>query len=207
MVRFSLALLFAFGALAVAGRQRRCARRRLGRRRAVQVHCLRRLPRAERQQRESRVAEPGRAARAVRPQAAAGVQGRRPQEPADDADGDGPVGRRHGGPRRVLRRAEADGPRSRLRQAAAGPALSIAAAIRRPASPACAACHGPTGDGNPPASYPALRGQHATYVAAQLRAYRAGTRQTDPNQMMRNVASTMSDEQIDAVASYVQGLR
>lgn len=74
-------------------------------------------------------------------------------------------------------------------------------------APACAACHGPTGDGNPPASYPALRGQYATYVAAQLRAYRAGTRQTDPNQVMRNVASAMSDEQIDAVASYVQGLR
>lgn len=74
-------------------------------------------------------------------------------------------------------------------------------------APACAACHGPTGDGNPPAGYPALRGQYATYVAAQLRAYRANTRQTDPNQMMRNVASAMSDEQIDAVAAYVQGLR
>ncbi len=73
--------------------------------------------------------------------------------------------------------------------------------------PACAACHGPTGDGNPPAAYPLLRSQYGTYVAAQLRAYRAGTRQTDPNKMMRDIASTMSDEQIDAVASYVQGLR
>jgi cytochrome c553 len=74
-------------------------------------------------------------------------------------------------------------------------------------APACASCHGPTGAGNPPAQYPQLRGQHATYVAVQLRAYRAGTRQTDLNQMMRTVASSMSDEQIDAVASYVQGLR
>jgi cytochrome c553 len=73
--------------------------------------------------------------------------------------------------------------------------------------PACAACHGPTGAGNPPADYPSLRGQYATYVAAQLRAYRANTRQTDANKMMRDVASTMTDEQIDAVASYVQGLR
>jgi cytochrome c553 len=73
--------------------------------------------------------------------------------------------------------------------------------------PACAACHGPAGDGNPPAAYPALRGQYGSYVAAQLRAYRAGTRQTDASQMMRTVASTMTDEQIDAVASYVQGLR
>jgi cytochrome c553 len=45
------------------------------------------------------------------------------------------------------------------------------------------------------------------YVAAQLRAYRAGTRATDPNQIMRNVAALLSDEEIDAVASYVQGLR
>jgi cytochrome c553 len=51
------------------------------------------------------------------------------------------------------------------------------------------------------------QGQHTVYLAAQLRAYRSGTRQTDPGQMMRNVASTLTDEQIDAVASYVQGLR
>jgi cytochrome c553 len=73
--------------------------------------------------------------------------------------------------------------------------------------PACASCHGPTGAGNPAAAYPLLRSQYGTYVGAQLRAYRAGTRQTDPNKMMRDVASTMSDEQIDAVASYIQGLR
>jgi cytochrome c553 len=73
--------------------------------------------------------------------------------------------------------------------------------------PACASCHGPNGSGNPAAAYPLIRAQYGTYVAAQLRAYRAGTRQTDPNKMMREVASTMSDEQIDAVASYVQGLR
>jgi cytochrome c553 len=73
--------------------------------------------------------------------------------------------------------------------------------------PACIACHGPGGDGNPAAGWPSVRGQHSAYVAAQLRAYRAGTRKTDPNQMMRDVARTMSDEQIDAVAAYVQGLR
>ena len=103
--------------------------------------------------------------------------------------------------------ADADGPRSRLRQACRWASASIAAAIRRRVAACVRACHGPAGDGNPPRLYPAIRGQHATYVAAQLRAYRAGTRKTDPNQMMRNVASTMSDEQIDAVASYVQGLR
>jgi cytochrome c553 len=71
----------------------------------------------------------------------------------------------------------------------------------------CAGCHGPDGRGNEPAGYASLQGQHATYVAAQLRAYRAGERKTDPNEMMRNVAALLSDEEIDAVASYVQGLR
>jgi cytochrome c553 len=72
---------------------------------------------------------------------------------------------------------------------------------------ACTGCHGPNGKGNPTALYPAIQGQHATYVAAQLRAYRAGTRQTDQNAIMRDVTRTMSDEQIDAVAAYIQGLR
>jgi cytochrome c553 len=72
---------------------------------------------------------------------------------------------------------------------------------------ACAGCHGPQGHGNAPAGWPNIQGQHATYVAAQLRAYKSGTRTTDPNQIMRNMAAVLSEEEIDAVASYVQGLR
>jgi len=73
--------------------------------------------------------------------------------------------------------------------------------------PACAACHGPTGAGVPTAVYPRIGGQHATYVALQLRAYKAGTRNNDPNSTMRTVAAGLSEDEIDAVASYVQGLR
>lgn len=72
---------------------------------------------------------------------------------------------------------------------------------------ACLSCHGPDGSGNAPAGYPAIAGQHAPYVAAQLRAYRAGQRSSDLNQMMRNTAAQLTDAEIDAVASYVQGLR
>jgi cytochrome c553 len=73
--------------------------------------------------------------------------------------------------------------------------------------PACNACHGPTGAGVAGAGYAAIGGQHATYAALQLRAYKAATRATDPNQMMRDVAARLTEEEIDAVASYVQGLR
>jgi len=74
---------------------------------------------------------------------------------------------------------------------------------------ACAACHGPSGRGNPSAAFPAISGQHASYVVAQLKAYRAGTRKSDQaqNQMMRTVAHLLTDAQIEALASYVQGLR
>jgi cytochrome c553 len=73
--------------------------------------------------------------------------------------------------------------------------------------PACLACHGPNGRGNPAASYPSIRSQHATQVAMQLQAYRKGERKTDQNEMMRTIAAKLSDSEIDAVAQYVQGLR
>ena len=73
---------------------------------------------------------------------------------------------------------------------------------------ACAACHGPNGKGNPGGDgIPTVAGQHATYLAAQLRLYASGERRSDMNQMMRNVAAAMSDEEIEAVSSYMQGLR
>lgn len=73
---------------------------------------------------------------------------------------------------------------------------------------ACLACHGPTGRGNPAASYPALQGQHAVYTAKQLNDYANGTRTSDGvTRVMRDIAARLSQEDIDALASYVQGLR
>lgn len=73
---------------------------------------------------------------------------------------------------------------------------------------ACLACHGPTGHGNPAAGYPALQGQHAVYTAKQLRDYASGKRTSDgPTRVMRDIASRLSEDDIDALASYIQGLR
>ena len=73
---------------------------------------------------------------------------------------------------------------------------------------ACLACHGPTGRGNPAAKYPSLQGQHATYTAKQLHDYASGARTSDgTTKIMRDIASRLSDDDIDALASYVQGLR
>jgi len=69
---------------------------------------------------------------------------------------------------------------------------------------ACAACHGPTGQGNPMARYPVIAGQHATYTALSLRNYASGER---PNQIMQDIAGRLSDEDIQALSNFLQGLR
>ena len=75
-------------------------------------------------------------------------------------------------------------------------------------TPACMACHGPGGDGNPAASYPSLSGQHAMYTETQLRAYANGERKSDGStKVMRDIAKILDNEDIVAVSSYIQGLR
>lgn len=75
--------------------------------------------------------------------------------------------------------------------------------------PACMACHGPSGGGNPGPSYPALHGQTTAYVVRRLQEYRAGT-STYKNaahfKLMASVAKPLSDEEISSLGSYVQGL-
>ncbi len=71
---------------------------------------------------------------------------------------------------------------------------------------ACAGCHSPNGAGIP-SQYPRLAGQHPEYVVAQLKAFRAGERANDSNNMMRAVAARLTDKEIAAVAEYLSGLR
>lgn len=71
---------------------------------------------------------------------------------------------------------------------------------------ACSACHAPNGVGNPAANFPSLQGQHADYTVKQLKDFRAGNRANDAGRMMQSVAAKMTDDEIAAVASYIQGL-
>jgi cytochrome c553 len=73
--------------------------------------------------------------------------------------------------------------------------------------PACMACHGPDGRGNPGSEYPQLAGQHADYVATRLKAYRDGSAGGDEHaKIMEAIARSLSDADIAALASYVEGL-
>lgn len=77
--------------------------------------------------------------------------------------------------------------------------------------PACMSCHGPTGHGVPLTGYPSLANQHAAYTALQLREYKAGKQMGDKDdvngKIMSDVARYMTEEEIDAVSSYIQGLK
>jgi cytochrome c553 len=73
--------------------------------------------------------------------------------------------------------------------------------------PDCSGCHAPEGVGNPAAKFPGLAGQHSQYLVTQLHAFRRGERANDAGQMMRNIASKLSEQEIEAVAEYIAGLR
>lgn len=83
--------------------------------------------------------------------------------------------------------------------------------------PACAACHGPLGHGNPAAGYPALRAQHAAYLIKQLSAYstdvryakneKGASRGGDNAVIMHTIAARLADADMRDVASYIQGMR
>jgi cytochrome c553 len=83
--------------------------------------------------------------------------------------------------------------------------------------PACSACHGPLGRGNPAAGYPALQAQYAVYTVKQLEAYLADTRYTKNEKgesqgnanapIMKTIAGRLTAEDRRDLASYIQGIR
>lgn len=69
---------------------------------------------------------------------------------------------------------------------------------------ACGNCHGPGGRGQPP-SGPYLAGLDAGYLRAELKAWKAGKRRTDPSGAMAVIARHLSDADIDALAAHYSG--
>jgi cytochrome c553 len=73
--------------------------------------------------------------------------------------------------------------------------------------PACTGCHSPNGAGIALAGFPHLSGQHSQYVTKQLTDFREGNRTNDGDAMtMRTIAGKLSNHDIEALASYIQGL-
>ena len=75
--------------------------------------------------------------------------------------------------------------------------------------PACLACHGPAGNGNPGPAYPHVGGQWQEYSARRLEEYRTGiTQEKDPTHfnIMAQVANRLTDQEIQSLATFLQGL-
>ena len=73
--------------------------------------------------------------------------------------------------------------------------------------PACTACHSPRGRGNSPAGYPLLRGQKTEYISKTLKDYRVGDRQdSEQSEIMVSIAYKLDDKEIEALASFINGL-
>ena len=72
--------------------------------------------------------------------------------------------------------------------------------------PACDACHGDRGAGNPGFyGMPYLKNQKLQDIVVQMRAFRSGERGNDVYRVMRETSKALSDAEIDALASYYAG--
>lgn len=67
---------------------------------------------------------------------------------------------------------------------------------------ACVSCHGADNQGNGPV-FPALAGQHAGYIAQQIKAWQDGTRTNDPQHLMLTIAKRMDEQDIAAVSAWL----
>lgn len=81
--------------------------------------------------------------------------------------------------------------------------------------PACQGCHGPDGHGPRPdpsstapqpawSTFPALAGQPADYVLAQLKAYHDGSRKGSSNtEVMHGAVTNLGEQDMQALATYI----
>lgn len=73
--------------------------------------------------------------------------------------------------------------------------------------PACASCHGPAGHGVPNL-YPRLNAQHSDYILSQLNHFRV--LEDKPGTVyapMRAISVKLTEQEMKAVADYIQGLQ
>ncbi len=72
---------------------------------------------------------------------------------------------------------------------------------------ACIACHGPAGEGNRPALFPSLRGQHADYLIKALTDFKKGARSNQTDNIMHMISKKMDDKEIKALSYYISTMK
>jgi cytochrome c553 len=82
------------------------------------------------------------------------------------------------------------------------PVSAIAQTADVPKLGTCVTCHGRNGVGTSPV-FPNLAGQKSLYMIQQLQQFRSGDRKSE---VMNVVAKPLTDEEIEALANYYEGL-
>lgn len=72
---------------------------------------------------------------------------------------------------------------------------------------ACIACHGPHGEGNRPAAFPAIHSQHADYLIQTLSDFKTGNRGNSPDNIMHMIAQKMTEQEIQAVSYHISMMK
>ncbi len=92
----------------------------------------------------------------------------------------------------------------RIGASAPAPAVYLTGDARRGVV-ACAACHGPVGQGVGPAN-PALAGQPRAYIVDQLRRWKKAERRNDPREVMTAAAAPLTEAEMRAIAAWLESL-
>ncbi len=71
----------------------------------------------------------------------------------------------------------------------------------------CNACHGPKGDKPLMPNYPRIAGQNAAYAEQQMKDIKSGARNNGQTAAMKGVMHLVNDEEIKALAEYLQTLK
>lgn len=71
----------------------------------------------------------------------------------------------------------------------------------------CIACHGPDGKVPLQPAYARLAGQQADYLVAQLKAFKAQERKSAQSSLMWGMAATLSETEMKAIATYLEGVK
>ena len=71
--------------------------------------------------------------------------------------------------------------------------------------PACFSCHGPNAEGVGE-NFPPLINQGKLYITQELQKWKDGTRNNDPDKLMKTIAKKLTQKEIEAVAEYISTL-
>ena len=89
----------------------------------------------------------------------------------------------------------------------AAPAIAAPDGAKLYGEKTCNACHGPKGDKPLMPNYPKVAGQNAAYMEQQMKDIKSGARNNGQTAAMKGVMHLVNDEEIKAIAVWLESLK